>query len=158
MVGRFSGNWILSYLVRVSNLVQDHSFQRSHERREPQRLKRSGFQIHRGTWNLQCRVLKPAVKLCWSSDLTKIFKQYRTSSRKGCNLYHWTNHDPISLKTLIALTWITPRWLNLSELCKNVGDNVLDLLGSYCHFMAKNPSSVGVGSSLPINYNRPPFL
>ena len=75
MVERFSGNWILSYFVRVSNLVQDHSFQRSHERREPQRLKGSGLQIHRGTWNLQCRVLGPAVKLGGWRDLTKILEK-----------------------------------------------------------------------------------
>ena len=59
----------------------------------------------------------------WMNDWRKIMKN---SSMKGCNLYHWTNHDPISLKTLTA------------------GDKLLDLLGSYT---AKNPSSVGVKSS-----------
>ena len=34
--------------------------------------------------------------------------------------------------------------------CKNVGDNVLDLLGSYSHYTVQNPSSLGVRSSLLI--------
>ena len=49
---------------------------------------------------------------------------------------------PNQLEDSHSLTRITPRSLGWSELSKNFGDKLLDLLGSYCHLYSQKPLPV----------------